>query len=178
MSGAEMDLGDMGKNGIHGGGGQATEVVNCKVCYIRPEYHDLKEWCEDPRNCYIGRKGVVFIGRPPETDDDPGMVKKERYPKKDSVFANPFRLKLIKGNSEESRAEILNLYEEYIIDKIEKEGLYEELRALKGKRLGCWCKEKGRNVGCHGDILLKLLERLEESPRNCTAEEKSVFKNP
>ena len=154
--------------GEEGNKEHVTEVVNCKVCYIRPEYHDLKEWCEDPRNCYIGRKGVVFVSRcNGETDaDGTGQDKKERYPKKDSVFANPFKLKKKKDEEEKhsvQRKEVLTLYEEYIIEKIEEEGLYEDLKALQGKRLGCWCKEKEKEVGCHGDILVKLLERLEES---------------
>ncbi len=30
----------------------------------------------------------------------------------------------------------------------------EELMKLKGKNLGCWCKPEG----CHGDVLIKILE--------------------
>ena len=134
---------------------QETTVVNCKVCYIRPFYQDLKHWCEDDRNVYIGRKGVVFV----KTEHD----KKERYPKKDSIFANPFKLKKNKKNNEDNREEILALYENYIIEKIIDEELYDDLRMLKGKRLGCWCKEKGSDIGCHGDILVKLLKRLEDT---------------
>ena len=48
-------------------------------------------------------------------------------------------------------------YEEYIREKIKKEGI-EELKKLKGKVLGCWCKPEK----CHGDILLKLIEELVE----------------
>lgn len=37
-----------------------TIVVNVKVKYIRPKYHNLKMWMDDD-NVYIGRKGVVFV---------------------------------------------------------------------------------------------------------------------
>jgi len=36
------------------------------------------------------------------------------------------------------------------------------LESLRGKRLGCWCKKKGREVPCHGDILVKLLQELKD----------------
>ena len=55
------------------------------------------------------------------------------------------------------------MYEDYIIKKIETENLYDELRNLKGKSLGCWCKESDKEVACHGDVLVKLLERLERT---------------
>ena len=50
-----------------------TKVVNVKVSYIRPQYNNLKEWCEDSNNVYIGRQGVVFVDG-------------QRYPKQASVF--------------------------------------------------------------------------------------------
>lgn len=52
-------------------------VCNVKVADIRPTYKDLKEWCADENNVYIGRKGIVFI------TDEAGT--KERYPKQDSL---------------------------------------------------------------------------------------------
>lgn len=36
-------------------------VVNVKVAFIRPEYQNLKEWMQDDKNVYIGRKGIVFV---------------------------------------------------------------------------------------------------------------------
>lgn len=36
-------------------------VVNVKVAFIRPEYQNLKEWMQDNKNVYIGRKGIVFV---------------------------------------------------------------------------------------------------------------------
>ena len=43
----------------------------------------------------------------------------------------------------------------YKIKKLETEGT-EELKRLKGKKLGCWCKPER----CHGDVIVKLIEEL------------------
>lgn len=37
---------------------QETCVVRVKD--FRPNYNNLREWCEDDKNMYIGRKGIVF----------------------------------------------------------------------------------------------------------------------
>jgi hypothetical protein len=113
-------------------------VVNCKVKYIRPKYNNLKEWSEDPNNIYIGRAGIIFID-------------KERYPKKTSKFANPFKIG-IDGN----RDVVLNKYKSYIIDKLESDKLLlSELLSYNNKNLGCWCYPEP----CHGDILLELIDK-------------------
>lgn len=116
-----------------------TSVVNVKVKFIRPNYENLKDWSSDQKNIYIGRKGIVF-------------VEGERFPKKDSIWANPF-----KEGRDGTLDEILEKYEIYIRDKIKKENLKNELLKLKGKNLGCWCKPNK----CHGDILLKLIKEFE-----------------
>ena len=51
-----------------------------KVKNIRPNYDRLQDWMLNPNREYIGRCGVVFIN-------------KERYPKKLSQWANPFKVK-------------------------------------------------------------------------------------
>lgn len=109
-------------------------VVNVRVAFIRPEFRDLEDWCKTKNNIYIGRGGILIInGR--------------RYPEKDSVWANPFKLE-----RDGTRDEVL---EKYIRDRLEKEPkLREELIKLKGKKLGCWCYPER----CHGDVLLKLIQ--------------------
>jgi hypothetical protein len=62
-----------------------THVVNVKVAHIRPKYNNLREWIQDINNVYIGRKGIVLIVNP-ETN------KKERFPKTDSIWANPYKI--------------------------------------------------------------------------------------
>lgn len=106
-------------------------VVNCRVKHIRPQYENLKIWMEQPENVYIGRPGIVFI-------------EGARYPKNGSVFANPF-----KGEG------ALEKFKTYIRNRLIKEPeLVQQLIALRGKNLGCWCHPSP----CHGDVLLELIE--------------------
>lgn len=114
-------------------------VVNVKVKNIRPNYQNLKEWVEDTSNVYIGRKGVVFING-------------ERYPKKDSIFANPYKI-----GKNIDREQVLDLYRKFMEENIQQNKIYyvNELSKLKGKKLGCWCHPEP----CHGDILLGLIEK-------------------
>lgn len=115
-----------------------TTVTNVKVKYIRPKYDNLKEWRKDPENVYIGRKGIVFIN---------GV----RYPKKDSIWHNPFKI-----TDECDRDECLKKYKKYIKKKLEEDPeLLVELLKLEGKNLGCWCAPES----CHGDILVKLIKK-------------------
>ena len=60
-----------------------ASLSNVKVAYIRPKYKNLEKWCDDKNNAYIGRSGIVFITK---------NGKKERYPKNDSIWANPFKV--------------------------------------------------------------------------------------
>lgn len=122
-----------------------TRVVCVKVNDIRPKYNDLGEWMDDPNNVYIARKGVVFITRN-------GI--KSRYPEKDSIWANPYKI-----GGTVNRENVVELYRNHIINKIRSgEISCDQLEELRGKNLGCWCKEKGQDIQCHGDILLELLE--------------------
>lgn len=113
-------------------------VVNCRVSHIRPKYQNLKDWCSDPDNVYIGRKGIVFIDG-------------KRYPKEDSIFCNPYKV-----GRDGNREEVLNKYLEYLKIKIKDINFVTQLKKLKNKNLGCWCKPDD----CHGDILLKLISEL------------------
>lgn len=112
-----------------------TSVVCVKVKYLRPKYHDLKEWMADPNNVYIGRRGIVFID---------GV----RYPKEDSVWANPFKV-----GQHGTRDEVIQLYQQHIKQKMDSGEA--QLSQLKGKTLGCWCKPDS----CHGDYLVELCQR-------------------
>lgn len=110
-------------------------IVNVKVAHIRPKYDNLKEWMKDSSNVYIGRRGVVLID-------------KRRFPEKDSIWANPFKI------GDMTREEVIKKYEVYIRKRLEEEPeLKEQLLSLKGKTLGCWCKPEA----CHGDVLMRLI---------------------
>ena len=144
-----------------------TTVVNVKVRYIRKtpiKYNNLKQWDADSNNVYIGRRGIVFVA----TKDG----KKERFPKKDSVFANPFKtgsseqvLKYKtsgKGRAYYSLKDSLSRYEKYIRDRLDNDkSLVTDLKALDGKNLGCWCVNAPSVLGsdevCHGHVLLRLI---------------------
>lgn len=127
-----------------------TVVINCKVEYIRKKkdrngrtYNDLKVWREECSDgVYIGRQGPVFV----ILEDG----SKERYPKKSSIWANPFKItdkaKVDKMLCEE--------YGPYIVKKIKDENLFSELMKLDGKQLGCWCLPEH---SCHGEVLQFLI---------------------
>ncbi len=117
----------------------ATQVVNVKVSSIRPEYHNLEEWCSNPNHVYIGRKGIVFI-------------RNQRYPLSDSIWSNPYKI-----GKDGNREEVLVKYELYIRNKLENHPiLKEQLIQLKNKKLGCWCAPEP----CHGDILIKMINEF------------------
>lgn len=112
-------------------------VINVKVNDIRPKYNNLEKWMSDNNNIYIGRKNVVFING-------------KRFPSESSIWSNPYKI-----GKDGTREEVVKKYETYMKDKLNKDKqLVNQLKELKGKTLGCWCKPDL----CHGDILLKLID--------------------
>lgn len=89
---------------------------------------DFAAWVSRPQSLYIGREMSFYVK---------GAV--------GSKWANPFSVKKY------GRERCLALYETYIRTTPE---LYSALEELRGKELGCWCKPEG----CHGDVLLRLLQ--------------------
>eukprot|EP01032_Pedospumella_encystans_P016710 gene16710-19058_t len=121
-----------------------TTVCNVKVKYLRPEYKDLKDWTNGSDNVYIGRAGVVFVNG-------------ERFPKKQSIWANPFKV-----GRDGTLAVILKKYQQYILEKIKMEPSIYNVEELRGRNLGCWCVPAASTLDaeptvCHGQILLCLL---------------------
>jgi hypothetical protein len=116
-----------------------TTLINVRVKNLRcsTKYNNLKEWCANPNHVYIGRKGIVFVDG-------------ERYPKVDSIWCNPYKLKDM--TREESIAE----YRKYITEKLKNKHMKSELMKLKNKVLGCWCSPNQ----CHGDVLIELINKL------------------
>lgn len=116
-----------------------TKVVCVKVGNIRPKYNNLQEWMADPNNVYIARRGIVFIDG-------------ERFPKKDSKFANPFKI-----TKDQNRSEVIEKYKDWLAEQIQEGNITkDDLLFLKGKNLGCWCGEGN----CHGDILKCIVDQL------------------
>jgi len=99
-------------------------VINCKVKFLRQNgYDNLKEWVSNPENIYIGRAGVVFVK---SSSENGKSEKKERFPKKSSIFANPFKV-----GKDGTRDEVLELYETWIRGKL---GM-ERDEKCKGRRI-------------------------------------------
>ncbi len=73
-----------------------------------------------------------------------------------SKWHNPFSVK--QAGSVEKAVE---LFEDYIKGQPE---LMASLGQLKGKVLGCWCKKKPSDP-CHGDVLVRLVKALDETPK-------------
>ena len=116
-----------------------TTVVNVKVKYIRPTFDNLQEWENEENHEYIGRGGVVFIN-------------KERYPKKNSKWHNPYKI----SKNGLTREQALEKYEKHLEQMLKDPNTKEEFLALKNKTLGCWCHPEQ----CHGDIIVKVLNTI------------------
>lgn len=117
-------------------------VVNTQTKLLRPRYRDLREWMEDTRNVYIGRKYEVFIDSP--------NGGKERFPPHSSVFANPYRV-----TNELSESESMKLYEEHMRLKLcMYPDLVHDLLCLKKKNIGC-------SNPTHAGVLLKLISEID-----------------
>lgn len=64
-----------------------------------------------------------------------------------SKWGNPFPI-----NDQNSREEVIEQFRVYLWEQIKSGKITkEDLRELKGKRLGCFCKPKP----CHGDVIKK-----------------------
>lgn len=123
-----------------------TTVVDVHVKSLRANgYENLRDWCEDENNVYIGRGGIVFLPVPGEA----GV--KRRYPEKASKWHNPFTMKKY-GNA------CYAMYEQHLDEMLEDPANLAEFQLLRGKTLGCWCKP-GR---CHGDAIVERLHRPEK----------------
>lgn len=90
-------------------------------------------------------------------------ITKEKYDVyigRGSKWGNPFTSKNSKYDiiKTSSRKESIKLYEEWLVNGDGKY-LLNDLHELKGKVLGCFCKPKS----CHGDVLVKLVNDLENT---------------
>ena len=130
-----------------------SEVVNVKVANIRPKWDNLKEFCEDPDNLYIGRRGIVFVN-------------KERYPKQDSKWCNPFKV-----TKKQDRETCCSFYMDYIIEKIIDDPVKYDINELRNKRLGCWCCP----LECHGDYLIKIIRLWDKYQKYCKKNDEAVL---
>jgi hypothetical protein len=132
-------------------------LCDVHVAFIRRHnYTDLKHWCEDESNVYIGRKGIVFC-----KDCDGTSA---RFPKQDSIWANPYKPKDFPDIQS-----CLTAYYTYILGK---PNVWDQLQHLKGKQMGCWCVKdmspsqiqqtaNPEEWICHGQVLMYMLNKGE-----------------
>lgn len=82
-------------------------------------------------------EGAVYIGR-----QMPGLT--------GSKFANPFKI-----TEEEPRDVVITKYKIWLWQQIKTGKItLEDLLELENKNLVCFCKQEGKEVACHGDVLL------------------------
>lgn len=67
-----------------------------------------------------------------------------------SKWGNPFTI-----GKDGSRSEVIAKYETFLRNSPE---LLQDVPSLKGKVLGCWCSPRP----CHGDILVRLANEIDE----------------
>jgi hypothetical protein len=112
--------------------------VCVKVAHLRKiGYSDLKEWMEDSRNVYVGRRGRIFITK---------NGNKSIYHYHSNKYANPYKV-----DKETSLSEVLEKYRNYL----DSSGLINDINELKGKNLGCFCDQ---NTPCHAQMLVDLIK--------------------
>ncbi len=66
-----------------------------------------------------------------------------------SIWGNPYKI-----GEDGNRQEVIDKYEKYLCELLLQPEYQEEIKKLKGKTLGCWCKP----LACHGDIIKKYVE--------------------
>jgi hypothetical protein len=80
-----------------------------------------------------------------------------------SIFGNPFEI-----GKDGTREEVCNKYKEYFQKRILTDSSFRDrVVALKGKKLGCWCRcipecnhPKCKNQRCHVETILSYLNQL------------------
>jgi hypothetical protein len=102
-------------------------------------FHDVATHWDAKRQRWDSDE-YVYIGR-----------RNRQYNLPESEWANPFHI-----TEERGRADVITAYRAYIHARWGKINL----EALRGKTLVCWCKKGGRNIACHGDVLLEMLGEI------------------
>ena len=72
-----------------------------------------------------------------------------------SIFGNPYIL-----GRDGSREQVIERYKEWFEFLLRSKFVKTQLFLMQGKRLGCHCKQKGREVACHVDIIADYINNL------------------
>jgi hypothetical protein len=130
------------------------EVKNLRS--LKPPFDNLKVWLDHPDNQYVGRRGRIFI-------TDPNTKATDIFHYKDTKWGNPYKVAK-KGEAPSPNlvdptkrtytlSEALRLYREHL----DSSGLINDISELKGKNLGCYCKQ---NSPCHAKLLAELANNI------------------
>lgn len=103
------------------------------ICLLTPS------GCSHPQPCWTEAPTIVV------------NCKKDSYDvliDRTTPFGNPFPLKLY------GREGCIKKYRTYFYDRLEHDpGFKEKVLGLRGLKLGCHCKQKNKDVACHGDVI-------------------------
>jgi len=67
-----------------------------------------------------------------------------------SPFGNPFKIGV-----DGDREQVITKYRDYFYNRIKNDAVFrQQVKQLKGKILGCFCKP----LPCHGDVIVEYLE--------------------
>lgn len=79
-----------------------------------------------------------------------GVIPNPPHP---GCFGNPFYVEKY------GREKCIELYREYFYKRIAEDNEFKlAIHSLKGKRLGCFCKQADKEVACHGDVIKEYLD--------------------
>lgn len=75
---------------------------------------------------------------------------------KSGYFGNPFPLL-----SRETRGATIERFKKYFYDRIQTDIEFKNrVLEMEGKKLGCFCKQKNKDVPCHGDVYVEYLNSV------------------
>jgi Domain of unknown function (DUF4326) len=84
------------------------------------------------------------------------------YIGRSTLLGNPFKI-----GKDGTREEVVQKYRVWLWEQIKRRGeVYRELLRLAAKAkdeeliLICWCKQPGRQIACHGDLIKRSVEWL------------------
>jgi hypothetical protein len=114
------------------------------VKYLRsslPRYDNIREWQENSKNLYVGRRGRIFIN---------GVI----YHYKQSPWANPYKVHKDDSNLNEA----LVKYSKDLDILLTNDKMREEfMRLYDYDEIGCYCEPHKR---CHCDVIIAKLTEL------------------
>jgi hypothetical protein len=125
------------------------ETERCSGCgdIVHPEYLNSEGRCPDCRPTPKIYQWTKVVNKKQESY--------EVYIGRGSMFGNPFQI-----GRDGDRAEVIRKFEEWFRFCLRDKTFLEEVLKLKGKRLGCFCKQPDREVACHGDVIAEYLNSL------------------